>query len=82
MDPSMAPKLQAAIASAGGAAPPPAEKKAVPPVSLPLEELMGLSVKELKALLAERGVGHADCLEKRELAQRVVERCSRATHYV
>lgn len=73
-------KLQAAAASAS--APPPAPKRALPPVTEGLEELMGRSVKELKALLTERGVKHADCLEKADLARRVVEACSRVTHYV
>lgn len=59
-----------------------AGKKAVPPVKESLEELLARPVRELKALLRERGVAHADCLEKADLARRIVERCSNVTHYV
>lgn len=90
MEPACASKLQEAVAAAqqqvggegrggGGAG---AAKRAVPPVTQSYEELMRLGVKALKALLDERGVGHADCLEKGDLAKRVVERCSKVTHYV
>jgi hypothetical protein len=82
MDPAFTSKLQAAAASAGPAPAPAPAKKAVPPVTLSFDELMTKGVKELKALLAERGVAHADCLEKGDLARRVVERCSQVTHYV
>lgn len=83
-------KLQGAIAAAGSgaggaggdAAAPAGAKRAVPPVTEGYEELMTKSVKELKALLAERGVACADCLEKGDLAKRIVERCSKVTHYV
>lgn len=88
MDPAINSKIQAAVASAagapagaaaaGGAAP----KRAVPPVDLSYDELMTKSVRELKALLDERGVPHGDCLEKGDLARRVVERCATVTHYV
>jgi hypothetical protein len=37
------------------------------------EEGKGMSVKELKAALAERGVGCADCYEKSDLVQRFAE---------
>lgn len=98
MEPDFASKLQAAVASAspqahqqpaaatgssgGGGGGAGGDKKAVPPVTKSYDELMQLSIKELKALLNERGVGHSDCLEKGDLARRVVERCSRVTHYV
>ena len=82
MDPSIEPKLQGAAASASPAAPPEPPKRALPPVTDGFEELMTKSVRDLKALLTERGVAHADCLEKADLARRVVERCSRVTHYV
>jgi len=80
-------KLQAAIAAAGASTPPPPaaaeeSKRAVPPVAESYQELMTHSVKELKGMLAERGVSHADCLEKSDLATRIVERCSMVTHYV
>jgi hypothetical protein len=88
----MAQKLEAAAATAAagapdgaaaaGAPPPQHQQRAVPPVTEGFDELMTKGVKELKALLAERGISHADCLEKADLAQRIVERCSRATHYV
>jgi hypothetical protein len=84
MEPAFEQKLQAAVAAAGPGAEQPAaqQKKAVPPVTETFEELMSHSVKELKAMLADRGVGCADCLEKGDLAKRIVERCSKVTHYV
>ncbi|PNH08844.1 hypothetical protein TSOC_004579 [Tetrabaena socialis] len=40
-----------------------------------LEELMAMRPRELKAILAERGVDCSDCVEKADLARRVLERC-------
>ncbi|PNH03269.1 hypothetical protein TSOC_010686 [Tetrabaena socialis] len=40
-----------------------------------LEELMAMRPRELKALLAGRGVDCSDCVEKVDLARRVLERC-------
>ncbi|PNH08846.1 hypothetical protein TSOC_004577 [Tetrabaena socialis] len=40
-----------------------------------LEELMAMRPRELKALLAARGVDCSDCVEKADLARRVLERC-------
>ncbi|KXS10826.1 thioredoxin-like protein [Gonapodya prolifera JEL478] len=47
------------------------------PVTESVEELMGKSVKELKTILQDRGVYFADCVEKGDLAKRIVERCSK-----
>ena len=58
------------------------QQKAVPPVTESYEELMTKSVKELKGILLERGIPCADCLEKGDLAKRIVERCAKVTFYV
>ncbi|GBF88571.1 thiol-disulfide isomerase [Raphidocelis subcapitata] len=70
MDPAMGQKLQAAVAAAGssGSAQPPWR------VTESYEELMQRGVKELKGMLAKAGVPHADCLEKGDLARRILER--------
>jgi hypothetical protein len=81
----MGPKLQAAAATAGAPQQQPAAaaaKKAVPPVELSEAELSALPARELKALLAERGVPFADCFEKADLVRKVIDRCTRVTHYV
>ncbi|KAJ3339195.1 hypothetical protein HDU93_008488 [Gonapodya sp. JEL0774] len=49
----------------------------VKPILESEDELMKRSVKDLKALLQERGVYFADCVEKSDLAKRIVERCSK-----
>jgi hypothetical protein len=36
-------------------------------------DLLHLSMKELKRLLTERGTGHGDCVEKRELVEQLVQ---------
>jgi hypothetical protein len=68
-------KLQAAVAagSSGGGN---AQAAQTPQwrVTETFEELMQRSVKELKGLLAKSGVPHADCLEKGDLARRILER--------
>jgi thiol-disulfide isomerase/thioredoxin len=51
------------------------EPEALQPIKESFEELMkGRSVKELKTILADRGIDFKDCLEKADLAKRVVER--------
>jgi hypothetical protein len=84
MDPALEQSLVAALQQQQQSHQPPPEppKRAVPPITETYDELMAKGVRELKALLAERGVAHGDCLEKADLAKRIVERCSRATHYV
>jgi flagellar motility protein MotE (MotC chaperone) len=57
------------------------QQRALPPVTETYEELMTRSIKELKAMLTERGIPCADCLEKGDLAKRISERCSKVTYY-
>jgi hypothetical protein len=79
MDPALEAALEAAARQAGargGAA-----QQALGPITASEEELGALPVKALKALLAERGVAHADCLEKADLVARIRERCSSVTYY-
>jgi hypothetical protein len=86
MDPGFETALQAAVSKAGpsgaaSAAPPPAERVALPLVTSSYEELMGRSAKELKQLLTERGLSTADCVEKGDLARKIVAECSKVTYY-
>lgn len=53
----------------------------LPLITESYEELMGRSAKELKAMLTDRGLSTADCVEKGDLARKVVEQCSRTTYY-
>ncbi|KAJ9511515.1 hypothetical protein QJQ45_029822 [Haematococcus lacustris] len=80
MDPSFQTALQQAVATAGsassGAAPKPGGE-ALPLISASFEELMGMSVKELKGLLAERGISMAGAAEKADLARLVQEQASK-----
>jgi len=72
----MEPGFEAAIGAALKAVKPAAAAaKTFPPVTQSYEELMALPVKALRALLAERRVDARDCLEKGDLARRVLERC-------
>ena len=57
------------------------EKVALPQVTQTYEELMGMSIKDLKTLLAERGVACTDCLYKTDLANRIIERCVNVVYY-
>lgn len=47
----------------------------------PGQELMARPIKELKALLAERRIGHADCFEKADLARKIADTCANVTYY-
>jgi dihydrodipicolinate synthase/N-acetylneuraminate lyase len=80
MDPAFVAQLAQAAqqADARGAA---NSQQALGPITAGAEELAALPVKQLKALLAERGVAHADCLEKADLVRRIRERCSNVTYY-
>eukprot|EP00123_Amoebidium_parasiticum_P016226 comp23344_c0_seq1/m.38512 comp23344_c0_seq1/g.38512 ORF comp23344_c0_seq1/g.38512 comp23344_c0_seq1/m.38512 type:complete len:193 (-) comp23344_c0_seq1:461-1039(-) len=46
------------------------------PITLTREQLMGLSVKELKGILAERRVSAAGCVEKGDMVQRILDMCT------
>jgi hypothetical protein len=78
MDPQFERLLAAAAAQASDRQ---AAQVALPLVSETYEQLMQRSVKELRGMLAERGVSCSDCIEKGDLARRIVERCSSTTYY-
>ncbi len=42
---------------------------------------MSSPVRELKAILTERGIAFADLNEKTEIVDRILERCSNVTYY-
>lgn len=80
--------IATAAAAAAAAATAPLTAGADAPAAAPAtacsatyEELMQRSVKELKALLSDRGVAFQDCVEKGDLARRVQERCSSVVYY-
>ncbi|KAL4443316.1 hypothetical protein ABPG75_011053 [Micractinium tetrahymenae] len=80
---------QAAPASSGGGgaqaggsgSAAPKQQRQLPPITASREELMGRPVRELKQILEERGIGMAGLAEKGELADLILERCSRVTYY-
>ena len=77
MQPAFEAAVEKALREAAAAAKPP--PKVCPPVTEDFEQLMASrSVKELKAILAERGIDSRDCIEKGDLARRIVERCAHA----
>ncbi|EFN56660.1 hypothetical protein CHLNCDRAFT_144508 [Chlorella variabilis] len=72
----------AASGGAAAAAPaPPQQQRELPPITSSRQELLALPVRQLKQVLEERGIGFADCNEKQELVDRIVERCSTVTYY-
>eukprot|EP00197_Chlamydomonas_leiostraca_P015212 CAMPEP_0202885976 /NCGR_PEP_ID=MMETSP1391-20130828/41939_1 /ASSEMBLY_ACC=CAM_ASM_000867 /TAXON_ID=1034604 /ORGANISM="Chlamydomonas leiostraca, Strain SAG 11-49" /LENGTH=227 /DNA_ID=CAMNT_0049569239 /DNA_START=176 /DNA_END=861 /DNA_ORIENTATION=+ len=75
MDPAFDAQLQAACNAAVK------PQVALPPITSSYEELMGLSVKELKAMLSERGIDMTGACEKGDLAKLVVEKASKVTYY-
>jgi hypothetical protein len=75
----MEPGFEPALSKAASQAAPP--QQALDPVTASEEELRAMPVKALKALLAERGVAHSDCVEKGDLVRRIRERCSNVTYY-
>lgn len=77
MDPKFEPAFVQALQAAKAQKPP---TQAFAPVQKTFEELMGMSVKELRTILTERGIGFADCIEKGDLAERVIERCSNVAY--
>ena len=77
MQPAFEAAVEKALRDAAAAAKPP--PKTYAPVTEGFEDLMAKhSVKELKAILAERGIDSRDCIEKGDLARRIVERCAHA----
>ncbi|KAJ1552959.1 hypothetical protein HK405_009426 [Cladochytrium tenue] len=71
MDPAFEKQLQNLVKSA-----PLAPQEALPPITLSFDELMQLPVKDLKGMLKDRKIDFGDCVEKSDLARRVVERAS------
>lgn len=57
-------------------------KKMVKPVKMSREELMQLSVVKLKEILHERGLPSDDCVEKKDLVDKVLKFCMNITYYV
>ncbi|KAJ3103028.1 hypothetical protein HDU96_009434 [Phlyctochytrium bullatum] len=81
MDPQFESTLaaQAALATDRGA--PPVELKPLPLVTETFEELVKKPVSYLKGLLNERKIDYKDCVEKADLARRVVEKASSVVYY-
>lgn len=78
----MEPAFERALSAAASKATERRQSRALPPITDSREQLMQRGVKELRAMLQERGIPSADCLEKGDLVDRIVEGCSKATHYV
>ncbi|KAJ3194802.1 hypothetical protein HK101_001862 [Irineochytrium annulatum] len=57
------------------------EPEPLPLITESEEELGRKSVKELKAILSERGIGFGDCFEKGDLVKRVRERAATVQYY-
>lgn len=73
MDPAFDAAVDAAVAAA---------RVPLPAVTASREELLGRSVKELKAILTERGLSLAGLAEKADIVERILERCDgRVTYY-
>ncbi|KAJ3280928.1 hypothetical protein HK104_000310, partial [Borealophlyctis nickersoniae] len=53
----------------------------LPAITQSYDELMSMSVKDLKKILADRKISATDCLEKGDLAKRIVDRCKGVTYY-
>jgi hypothetical protein len=56
-------------------------KRALPLVTESIEQLKGMSVRELKQLLVERGVSLAGLSEKQDLVNAIDKDCRTITHY-
>lgn len=72
----MDPKFDAAVEKAVAEAKPAKVKVALVPVSSTREELLGRSVRELKAILTERGLSLAGLAEKGDIVDRILELCT------
>lgn len=80
----MEPGFESALRTAAAEASDRVTAKAQEPLPLvtdSLEELLGRPVKELKQILTDRGLSTADCVEKADLAKKIVEMCSKTTYY-
>mmetsp|Transcript_39319 Transcript_39319/g.101894 ORF Transcript_39319/g.101894 Transcript_39319/m.101894 type:complete len:304 (+) Transcript_39319:197-1108(+) len=73
----MDPKFDAAVEAAVRAS-----RVALPAVTATREELLGRGVKELKAILTDRGLSLAGLAEKADIVDRILERCAgNVTYY-
>ncbi|KAJ3045771.1 hypothetical protein HDV00_007897 [Rhizophlyctis rosea] len=68
------PEFESKLAAAAKAASPKREPEPLPVITSSLEELMSKPVKELKQILIERRINFSDCVEKADLAKRIVDR--------
>jgi len=57
------------------------KKEPMPLIIDTFEELLKKSTKDLKQILADRGIDFRGCIEKADLAQTIVNTCSRVTYY-
>lgn len=86
MEPSFESALRVAAAEAseqggeGGAATA-SGREPLPLVTSSLEELLAMPVKVLKQLLSERGLSTSDCVEKADLAKKIVGTCTNVMYY-
>lgn len=67
--------------AASACAPAAAPEEALPQITASYEDLMGRSAKELKTILTERGIGTSDCVEKTDLARKIMQTCATTTYY-
>ncbi|MEW5307358.1 MAG: hypothetical protein WDW38_001255 [Sanguina aurantia] len=58
-----------------------AARVALPTISSSFEQLMESSAKELKATLQDRGISLVGCIEKSDLANKIVKECANVTYY-
>lgn len=77
----MDPSFERALSSAAARATDRQTQRALPPITESYDELMVRSVKDLRTLLSDRGISYGDCIEKGDLARRIVERCSGTIYY-
>ncbi|KAJ3051205.1 hypothetical protein HK097_007822 [Rhizophlyctis rosea] len=75
------PEFESKLAELAKSAGPKRAPQPLPIITASYEELMTKPVKELKLILTERRIPHADCVEKGDLAKRIVERCANITYY-
>ncbi|KAG2497184.1 hypothetical protein HYH03_004773 [Edaphochlamys debaryana] len=80
MEPGFETALRTAAAAASDRAAPDS-REPLPLITASLDELLGMPVKALKEMLTERGLSTADCVEKSDLAKKIVAQCSSVTYY-
>lgn len=75
------PGFENTLARAAAAASERRQKTALPLISASQEELQGMSVKELKTILTDRGISLAGLAEKSDLVAKIIETCRSVTYY-